>query len=92
MLTAQPFPVVHHGWSTQVVQQDDEFYFECYPPELQDFCNDGMSYPDRETAFRAACEFIDREIAVQALLAIANEWLVSGQVSEAEYWNLTNFL
>lgn len=92
MLTAQSSPITYHGWSTRVVQEDEEFYFECYPPEFQDFCNDGVSYPDGETAFQAACEFIDREIAIQAILAVAGEWLASGQVSEAEYWNLTNFL
>ncbi|HEY9763292.1 MAG TPA: hypothetical protein V6D07_12255 [Trichocoleus sp.] len=92
MLTAQPFPIVYHGWSTQVIQQDNEFYFECYPPELQDFCNDGMFYPSCETALQAACEFIDREIAIQAIFVVVGEWLALGQVNEAEYWNLTNFL
>lgn len=85
----------YHGWSIEVVQQEDEFdsefYFECYAPTLPDFCNDGEGYADRESAFAAACEFIDREIAIQALLEVTNDWFRSGQISETEYWNLTNF-
>lgn len=85
----------YHGWSIAVVRQgselDLEFYFECYAPTLPDFCNDGEGYADENTAFAAACEFIDREIAIQALLEVASEWFYTGQICEAEYWNLTNF-
>lgn len=86
---------VYHGWAIEVVRQDNEFdsefYFACYAPTLPDFCNDGEGYADEAAAFAAACEFVDREMAIQALLGVANDWFSTGQISEAEYWNLTNF-
>lgn len=91
MLATQFNCLSYHGWEIQVSQEAQDFYFECYPPDQLDFCNNGEYYSDRATAFIAACEFIDREIALQALLEIAEEWLDLGRISETEYWNLTDF-
>ncbi|NEQ29440.1 MAG: hypothetical protein F6K04_00255 [Leptolyngbya sp. SIO4C5] len=91
MLATQFNCLSYHGWQIQVAQEDQDFYFECYPPDQLDFCNDGEYYSDRTAAFCAAREFVDRELAIQALLDIAEEWLESGCISETEYWNLTDF-
>lgn len=91
MLTTESQGIDYRGWRIQVVSEAQEFYFECYAPDLLDGCNDGCLYPDWHTALHAACHFIDRELAILAVLDIVNDWFAAGLVSEAEYWNLTDF-
>ncbi|MFE4106356.1 hypothetical protein [Almyronema epifaneia] len=91
MLATQFNCLSYHGWQIRVTQEAEDFGFECYPPDQLDFCNNGEYYSDRVAAFCAACEFIDREIAIQALLELAEAWLESGSIDEIEYWNLTDF-
>lgn len=81
----------YHGWRIDILQQQSVFTFQCYPPDLSDFLDAGEEYTDRGTALQAAYDFVDQEIAIRAFLEVANEWLWKGVISEAEYWNLTNF-
>lgn len=82
----------YHGWQIDVCQDGDQFFtFQCYPPDIDDFLDSGEDYPDFSTALQAAQEFVDREIAIRALLDVMNEWLWQGIVDEDEYWLLTNF-
>lgn len=83
--------IVYHGWQIQVVQCNDGFHFHCYPPKLTDFCNDAAEYSSFQAAIAAACQFVDREIAILALLDRVADWLASGKITEDEYWNLTSF-
>lgn len=91
MLKIRPQAVPYHGWQIEVVRHQDEFSFQCYPPNLPDFCNDGTFYSDCTDALEAARHFIDREIAIQSLLEVVGDWWQLGKVSEDEYWNLTSF-
>lgn len=91
MLTLHPCLDVHQGWQIQVSQETEGFYFDCYPPNRAYACNDGCIYEDLDSAHAAARIFIDQEIAVQALIASANDWLRQGLICEEEYWNLTDF-
>lgn len=91
MLRIQSKGIHYHGWQFEICAQEEEFFFQCYHPELPDFCNDGLVYPSLKSASAAAYEFIDREIAIQALLEVVGEWLQREQISEQEYWNLTDF-
>jgi hypothetical protein len=86
-----PATVNYHGWEIEVVQDASGFTVQCYPPDLKDFLDAGEEYTDYQTALQAACAFVDREIAIRAILEVANEWLWLGLVCEEEYWNLTNF-
>jgi hypothetical protein len=83
--------IPYHGWQIEVVSEVEEFVFRCYHPILPDFCNDGCAYSSFRRALVAACYFVDREIAIRALIEVSEEWLLSGRISEEEYWNLTNF-
>lgn len=91
MLTTASPRIAHHGWQIEIVPFEDAFCFECYAPNLPDFMNDAEVYSDWETACVAAREFVDREIAIGALINLVNEWLAAGLISEDEYWNLTSF-
>ncbi|PSN18331.1 hypothetical protein C7271_13105 [filamentous cyanobacterium CCP5] len=91
MLKTQLSPTVRQGWQIQVSAEKGVFYFECCPPGCQAPCDDGLYYPTQEAAFAAACEFVDREVAVLATIKVANEWLATGLIEEEEYWNLTDF-
>lgn len=91
MLRTEPQFITYHGWDIKVVMNQDEFSFECYPPTLPDFCNDGMAYASLNDAIAAACYFVDREIAILALMDVVTDWLEDGTVSEDEYWQLTSF-
>lgn len=81
----------YHGWHIEILSVASGFVFQCYPPDMADFLDAGEEYSDYPTALQAAYTFVDREIAIQALLEVMNEWLWRGLISEAEYWNLTNF-
>lgn len=83
--------ILYHGWQIQVVRREDNFRFQCYPPKLQEFCNDAAEYSSFRAALTAACRFIDREVAILALLDRIGEWLESGKITEDEYWNLSSF-
>jgi hypothetical protein len=91
MLKTQSQAIPYHGWLIEVVPQGGEFVFQCYPPQLTEFCNDATAYASSKAALVAGCHFIDREIAVLTLIEQVAEWLESGQISEEEYWNLTSF-
>lgn len=91
MFETLPQVIAYHGWQIEVLPHEVEFLFCCYHPALPDYCNDGQAYANYQTALKAACQFIDREIAIQALVDVVNDWWVSGKVSDAEYWNLTDF-
>ena len=83
--------MTHQGWQLQIVPFEGQYLFECFAPNLPDFMNDGEFYPDWDTAHAAACQFIEREISIQALIDLADDWLEAGLISEDEYWNLTSF-
>jgi hypothetical protein len=83
--------LTHHGWRIEILPQLAAFTFQCYPPELDDFVDAGEYYDDQERAVQAAYDFVEREIAIRALLEIASEWFWDGLITEAEYWHLTNF-
>ncbi|MBD1998954.1 hypothetical protein H6F88_22415 [Oculatella sp. FACHB-28] len=91
MLRIESQTISHHGWKIEVVREAEEFFFQCYHPDLPDFCNDGSAHSTAETAFAAARHFIDREVAIQALLEVVETWMRTGKISEDEYWNLTDF-
>lgn len=91
MLKTQSQQTVRQGWQIQVASEKGVFYFECCPPGSQQPCDDGLYYPTQASAFEAACEFVDREVAVIATIRVANEWLAAGLIEEDEYWNLTDF-
>ncbi|HEY9622736.1 MAG TPA: hypothetical protein V6C78_20430 [Crinalium sp.] len=91
MLKIKPKRITYHGWQIQVLMQDGKFCFRCYPPNLADFCNDGSSHISFKGALAAACHFVNREVAILALLRAVDEWLEDGRINEDEYWNLTNF-
>lgn len=96
MLRLEPKFIFYHGWFINLVTNktlvgNDEFIFECYPPTMPDFCNDGLDYFTLEDALKAAFSFVDREIAILTLMDVVKEWLEKGNISEAEYWELTSF-
>lgn len=91
MLTTSFSRLPYHGWLIQIVPEQQSFVFECYAPGLLDYMNDAQSYTDWSRAYAAACQFIDREIAVEALIEEANGWLAAGLITDNEYWNLTCF-
>lgn len=91
MSIATSQPLMHHGWQIQIVSIEEAFHFQCYAPDFPDFMNDAATYADWELAYAAACEFVDREIAIKALIDLMNDWLITGFISEDEYWQLTNF-
>lgn len=91
MLRTESQAIFHHGWQIEVVSEVEEFFFQCYHPDLPDFCNDGSAHSTFEAALAAARCFIDREVAIQALLEVVESWMWAGKISEDEYWNLTNF-
>jgi hypothetical protein len=91
MLTTTSPRIAYHGWQFEIVEADQAFSFECYAPDLPEFMNDAEVYPDWQTAHAAACQFVDREIAIAALINLANDWLAAGLITEDEYWNLTSF-
>lgn len=91
MLKTQLQQTLRHGWQIRVAAEKDVFYFECCPPGSQYPCDDGLYYPTQELAFEAACDFVDREVAIISTIKLANEWLTSGLIEEDEYWNLTDF-
>jgi hypothetical protein len=91
ILKIKPKRIRYHGWLIQVLMQDGKFCFRCYPPHLADFCNDGSLHLSFRAALGAACQFINREVAILAVLTTVDEWLEDGKISEAEYWNLTSF-
>jgi hypothetical protein len=86
-----PLAEDYHNWHIEIIEASSGFVFQCYPPDLPDFLDAGEEYQDYETALQAARCFVDREIAIRALLELANEWWWLGLVTEDEYWNLTNF-
>lgn len=81
----------YHGWQIKIVQECSYYVFQCYPPTLRDFCGNGATYASFRDAFLAAREFVDREIAIQSLFNILEDWLERDRISCEEYWNLTNF-
>ncbi|MBD2463861.1 hypothetical protein H6G89_22935 [Oscillatoria sp. FACHB-1407] len=91
MLKIEPKSVAYHGWVITIVMSNDEFSFECYPPTFPDFCNDGLAYSTLDDVLLAAYQFVDREIAILALMGIVKEWVENGNISEEEYWQLTSF-
>ena len=91
MRKLKPQGISYHGWQIQVVRRKDGFRFHCYPPKLQDFCDDAAEYSSFRAAVAAACQFVDREVAILALLDRIGDWLAAGKISEDEYWNLTSF-
>ena len=91
MLDTQPNTAVYHGWRITLTQEDTGVYFECLPPSGCGGCDDGFCYPTPAVALTAACEFIDREIAVLALINLADEWFSAGLIDPEEYWSLTDF-
>lgn len=91
MLRTESQLISHHGWQIEVVSEAEEFFFQCYHPNLPSFCNDGSAHSSFGAALAAARHFIDREVAIQALLGVVETWMRTGTISEDEYWNLTNF-
>jgi hypothetical protein len=91
MLRIESQIISHHGWQIEVVREAEEFFFQCYHPDLPDFCNDGSAHSTAKAALTAARHFIDREVAIQALLEVVETWMRTGKISEDEYWNLTDF-
>ncbi len=81
----------YHGWHIEISEHEAAFTFQCYPPDLPDFLDAGEEYLDLKTALQEAYQFVDREIAIRAMLEVLNTWLLNGIISEDEYWNLTNF-
>lgn len=91
MLKTEHKRISYHGWDVEVMMENNEFFFGCYPPDSAKFCNDGSTYPSLKSALAAAYHHVDREIAIMALLEVAWEWLEDDKISEDEYWNLTDF-
>ncbi|MBD2093156.1 hypothetical protein H6F67_25250 [Microcoleus sp. FACHB-1515] len=91
MRKLKPQGIVYHGWQIQVVRHKASFRFHCYPPKLTDCCDDAAEYSSFRAAITAACRFVDREVAILALLDRVGDWLASGKITEDEYWNLTSF-
>lgn len=91
MLTTTSSLITHYGWQIQIVPFEQAFCFECYAPDMPDFMNDAEVYSDWETACMAARQFIEREMAIGALINLVNDWLAAGLIDEDEYWNLTSF-
>lgn len=91
MLTTRVLRLLHCGWSIELTQAHGEFYFECYLPNANHSCSDGAAYLSQEAASSAACEFIERELAILALIDLLNSWRALGVISNAEYWQLTDF-
>jgi hypothetical protein len=85
------FSLTYHGWRIEILRSLSAFTFKCYPPDLQDFIDSGEEYSDQGIALREAYAFVDREIAIRAILEVINEWFWQGLITEDEYWNLTNF-
>jgi|GEM_PF-1124312 len=91
MRRIKPQGISYHGWLIQVVRAQDGFRFHCYPPKLKDFCNDASAHSSFKAAIKAACHFVDREVAILALIDRIGDWLEAGKISEDEYWNLSSF-
>jgi hypothetical protein len=91
MFQTAPRTIQYHGWEIEILADAEETWFRCYHSSLPDFCNDGWAYPDEQSAFVAACAFVDREIAVLALIDLVQDWWVNHLISDEEYWNLTRF-
>jgi hypothetical protein len=83
--------IPYHGWQLEILREEANFRFRCYHPVLPDYCDDGYVYSSVEQALAAACDFVDREIAIKALFDIAEGWLVTGKITDVEYWQLTDF-
>jgi hypothetical protein len=81
----------YHSWQIELVTVPSGVVFQCYPPDLDSFLDAGEEYTDYASALEAAHAFVDREIAIRALLETTHEWLWQGLISEDEYWALTNF-
>jgi hypothetical protein len=91
MLKSEPKRMHYHGWLLEIVPDGECFKFDAYHPELPGGMNEGEAYGSFESALVAGCDFIDREVAIQALLDIVGEWLENGNICADEYWTLTNF-
>ncbi|HEY9647574.1 MAG TPA: hypothetical protein V6C88_14455 [Chroococcidiopsis sp.] len=91
MFNALSNAIFYHGWQIEIAAYQEEFQFRCYRSNFLDYSNDGLAYDNINTALMAAYTFIDREIAIHAILGIIGEWLLTDQINDEEYWNLTNF-
>lgn len=56
-------------------------------PVMGEF-GDGLTYPTQENALTAVTALIQRNAAVDALLALIDEWEADGKLSEAEFSQL----
>lgn len=81
----------HHDWFIEVVPSGSRFSFHCHHPKLEGYQQDGATYPTTEAAVKAGCYFIDRELALAALLDALEELISDQKISPEEYWNLSNF-
>lgn len=90
MLQTKRPGTLYHGWHIEVIRQDNEFCFQCYPPQ-SNFCDDASAHGSFEAAWAAACHFVDRELAIVALMDCVADWFDRAKIDQAEYWNLTRF-
>jgi hypothetical protein len=82
----------YHGWLIEVVSHgNNRFSFRCYCSELEGFHDDGSTHRSYRSALIAGCRFIDREVALSALLNALEELMRDEKISIEEYWNLANF-
>jgi hypothetical protein len=91
MLKTQLTGIPYHGWHIEVVRQNEEFLFRCYPPQVTYFCNNASTYRSFRMALVAARHFVNREVAVLALMKQTAAWFNTGKISEVEYWDLISF-
>lgn len=91
MLYVTSYGVSHHDWFVESVPHGRHFRFRCEHPYLEGLQQDGSIYPTCEAALIAGCQFVDREMAISALINALEELMSKEKISLDEYWNLANF-
>jgi hypothetical protein len=91
MLNIESNGTPYHGWLIEVVAYRNRYAFRCYCPELEGFHEDGSTHTSQCSALAAGFQFIDREVALSALINVLEELMKDEKISLEEYWNLVNF-
>ena len=91
MLKSEPNRMPYHGWLLEVIPDGDSFRFDAYHPSVPGGMNEGEAYNSFAAALVAGRHFIDREVAIQALLDVLGTLLEDEKISCDEYWSLTSF-
>lgn len=91
MLNIEPSGTSYHGWLVEIVPHQNRFSFRCYCSELEGFHEDGSTYRSYRSALIAGYRFIDREVALVALMSALEDLMRDEKISLEEYWNLANF-